>query len=443
MLAPVGSHFFLYLLILFSSISNAADLDFVDADLSTVIRTISDLTKTDIVIDPRVKDRVTLKAYNYPGHQLLDFLSKILEAHNYLMVSDGGVMRVIPKNHIDKTSLINSDVVVIYRKLYGVDPSAFSQLLDNFALRTIVDTDNNALFVVLKKSDIDTIESLFLPHKKPIDFNEFNYTFRNQVISNISNDLKSFFEYRGIKYSISKVTNSVFYFASRGLDFSALDRKSKQVRLTAYVFETSKSNAVDTGLTITTKFGASLPSRSQDSFFVDLTKVLDFPFLYDYLTTNNRTSIVSSPSLLVLDGHKASFLIGNELPVLTSVNNDSGDDDSDSSTVDRIDVGVKLSVGVDILGDSAFIDLTQELSSITDSTSAVDVITNKRELTTTISLNHGESVVLGGLSSNSSSNTYSGLPFLNSMPILKDIFGRKSNSKSKSEFLLVLHCEIL
>jgi general secretion pathway protein D len=155
--------------------------------------------------------------------------------------------------------------------------------------------------------------------------------------------------------------------------------------------------------------------------------------------------IVSSPVLTVLNGHEAHIMIGRNVPFIGKTKKGSDDDeekqDDDTVSVERHDVGLSFSVKPSIQPDGDFIALTvaQELSNVSSDSQldgAVDLIVDKKSLSSTVLVGDGDTILLGGLRSDETSAALEKVPLLGELPLLGPLFSYKSE-KTESLHLIV------
>ena len=164
----------------------------------------------------------------------------------------------------------------------------------------------------------------------------------------------------------------------------------------------------------------------------------DWGAIVQAVSSDNNSNILATPSITTLDNEEASFLVGQEVPVLTG-SAASGNNSNPFTTVDRQEVGVKLLVTPQINeGNSVQLTIEQEVSSVNSSAvgSAVDIIINKREIKTVIMANSGETVILGGLIDEFVEESVQAVPLLSNIPILGHLF-KSTNSHTRKRNLMV------
>ncbi|MBE8598332.1 type II secretion system secretin GspD, partial [Pseudomonas cyclaminis] len=130
-------------------------------------------------------------------------------------------------------------------------------------------------------------------------------------------------------------------------------------------------------------------------------KVLDLKVLARALKSKGGTNVLSTPNLLTLDNEAASIFVGQTIPFVTGsyVTGGGGTSNNPFQTVQREEVGLKLNVRPQISeGGTVKLDIYQEVSSV-DSRASVEAgtVTNKRAIDTSILLDDGQIMVLGGL----------------------------------------------
>ena len=114
-------------------------------------------------------------------------------------------------------------------------------------------------------------------------------------------------------------------------------------------------------------------------------------------------------------------------------------------TVQRESVGVKLTITPQINeGDSLLLDISQEISNIAQSAEgAVDLITNERIVETTVIVDDGQVLVLGGLLEDVLRESEQRVPVLGSIPVLGALFRSRKTTKAKTNLLVFIRPKIL
>ena len=159
------------------------------------------------------------------------------------------------------------------------------------------------------------------------------------------------------------------------------------------------------------------------------------------------TNIISTPSIVTTDNEEASLNVGQEVPFVTGSFSNTGGTGSLNpfQTIQREQVGVSLTITPQINeGDSILLKISQEISSISQSSSgAVDLITNERTINTTVIVGDGDILVLGGLLEDQLRESDQRVPFLGSIPIIGTLFKSTKISKVKTNLMVFIKPTIL
>ena len=174
----------------------------------------------------------------------------------------------------------------------------------------------------------------------------------------------------------------------------------------------------------------------------------DFAILLRALRGDSNTNILSTPSLVTLDNEEAEIKVGQEVPFLTgSFTNTGGNTGAVNpfQTVERKDVGLTLKITPQINeGETVQLKIDQETSSINSSaTSSLDLITNKRTLTSSVLIENGDILVLGGLIDDQETDSQQSVPLLGKIPLLGALFRSESKTKDKRNLMLFIRPIIL
>ncbi len=175
---------------------------------------------------------------------------------------------------------------------------------------------------------------------------------------------------------------------------------------------------------------------------------VSFAALLRALQGDANTNIISTPSILTTDNEEASLDIGQEVPFVSGQFTNTGSTGGSVNpftTVNRESVGTKLTITPQInRGDSLLLEIKQEVSSIASSSSgAVDLITNQRIIETTVIVDDGNIIVLGGLIEDTLRETDQRVPVLGSIPILGNLFRTRNTEKLKTNLLVFIRPKIL
>ncbi|MEH3040195.1 MAG: type II secretion system secretin GspD [Sphingomonas paucimobilis] len=172
----------------------------------------------------------------------------------------------------------------------------------------------------------------------------------------------------------------------------------------------------------------------------------DFSILLQALSTSQKANLLSTPQITVLDNKLGEFVVAQEVPFVTGSILTGNGTANPYTTIERKDVGITLRVLPRInAGDTIRLEVSQEASSIapTQVSGAADIITNKRSANTTVLADNGQTIVLGGLTSDDYQRLRSQVPILGSIPIVGELFKGRQESRQKRTLFVFLKPTIL
>lgn len=164
------------------------------------------------------------------------------------------------------------------------------------------------------------------------------------------------------------------------------------------------------------------------------------------LKERTKSNLLSTPSILTMDNEEAYIVVGENVPFVTgSVSTGTGGTVNPYTSIERKDVGVTLKVIPHIgEGGSIRLEVEQEVSGVKSSKGqAQDLVTSKRSIKTTVTADHGQTVVLGGLISDDTVLGRQSVPLLGDIPGLGRLFRSDAKSNIKRNLLVFIHPTIV
>jgi general secretion pathway protein D len=160
------------------------------------------------------------------------------------------------------------------------------------------------------------------------------------------------------------------------------------------------------------------------------------------VSTDTNSNILATPHLTTMDNEEAFFIVGQEVPIITGSTTGSSTSNPFQS-VERQEVGIKLKVTPQINeGDAVQLLIEQEVSSVSGATS-VDILINKREIKTSVIVDDGGTIVLGGLIDEDVQESVSKVPLLGDIPFLGHLFKSTSTSVRKRNLMVFIRPTII
>lgn len=166
----------------------------------------------------------------------------------------------------------------------------------------------------------------------------------------------------------------------------------------------------------------------------------DWRAVINALASRSNVKSLSSPSVLVLDNREASIQVGNQQPIQTSQTVNTNNTGVLTQNVELKDTGVQLTVKPRVnAGGLVVMDILQEVTDI----GATDAATGqrsflKRSIESTVAIQSGDTIILGGLIQDRSTDGDSGVPFLSRIPVVGALFGSKTEDGERTELLITI-----
>ena len=171
---------------------------------------------------------------------------------------------------------------------------------------------------------------------------------------------------------------------------------------------------------------------------------VNFAAVVRALEGDARTNIISRPTITMRDNEESRIEVGQDVPFITGQYSTNTGNATAFNTVQRQQVGTILSVTPQINeGDSVVLKVEIEVSSLSASSAAVDLITNKRTIKTTVLVPDRGTLVIGGLIQDQAKNSEQRVPFLSRIPLIGELFRARDTSKSRTNLMVFLQPHIL
>jgi len=171
-----------------------------------------------------------------------------------------------------------------------------------------------------------------------------------------------------------------------------------------------------------------------------------FGFVVNAVKADTASNVLSTPSVMTLDNAQARILVGQNVPLATGQAL-SNNFDNAFRTVQRQDIGIALDVRPQInAGGTIKLTLRQEVSSIATSIvtqNIPDIILNKREINTTVTVDDGQIIALGGLIDENERRAIEKVPLLGDIPFLGNLFRSKSRDRTKTNLMVFIRPTII
>ncbi|PPD33722.1 MAG: type II secretion system protein GspD [Methylomonas sp.] len=241
-----------------------------------------------------------------------------------------------------------------------------------------------------------------------------------------------------------------------------LDVRRAQVHIEAIIAEVSYDKSQSIGVEWQTKGDVQNLIAGRSSSTVDVPQLLstlgkglsvgyfvgnELKALINAFVNDTDVNILSTPSLVTLDNEEASMIVGQNIPLTTGTYTPSPGSGVNTpfQTIQRQDVGIKLKVLPQINeGNAVKLKVTQEVSSVVPNSDGTQSQTfSKREIVTSVLVDDGKTLVLGGLIQDDITETVDSVPLLGDIPYLGKLFQTNSTIITKKNLMVFLRPQII
>ena len=159
------------------------------------------------------------------------------------------------------------------------------------------------------------------------------------------------------------------------------------------------------------------------------------------LANKSLIKVISSPSLMVLDNHTATINVGDQQPIQTSVTSFVDNVNASTSTIQYKDTGVNLVVTPSVnSGNVVTMQVDQTVTDVGANQASAGGQPSflQRQISSKVAVRSGETIVLGGLIKDNKTTGKSGVPYLQDVPIVGNLFGTNEISGNRTELLVII-----
>lgn len=170
-----------------------------------------------------------------------------------------------------------------------------------------------------------------------------------------------------------------------------------------------------------------------------------FTFVINAVKSDTNSNLLSTPSIMTLDNQEATILVGQNVPITTGEVLGTANVNP-FRTIQRQDVGIQLDVKPQInAGGTVTLFLRQEVSSVAGPVSAAsaELVLNRRQVETTVNVDDGEIIVLGGLLDQNERLSVEKTPLLGEVPVLGALFRSTSRQRDRTNLMIFIRPTIV
>jgi len=414
-------------------------LDFNQVDLPVFIKFVSELTHQNFAIDDRVKGKVTLYApKKIPVSNVYDVFQQVLELKGFGLVPSENVVQVLPltdmppQRDIYVYYLQNANAEEMAKVLTGIVSRSVQQqarrprgpqgpLVGEFEgiVQILPDPPTNSLVITASATDYSSIKDVL----EKLDIKR-RQVYVEAVILEVTLDANS----------------------QIGVDVLGLEPvgSDKYTAIGGSITSSSPVVGLYSGADLKTAVGklSGLSFGAVRQFQLGGQTFFNVGAMIQAVASDSNINVLSTPQILTSDNQKAEIVVGDNIPIITSNSQTTGG--NFQTQVERKDVGITLRLTPQILeSDLVKLDVFQEISNVRSNTPAdfvntQGVITSKKSATTTVIVQNDQTVVIGGLISDSINDTIKKVPLLGDIPLLGWLFKSRTKTTTKTNLLIFL-----
>jgi general secretion pathway protein D len=238
-----------------------------------------------------------------------------------------------------------------------------------------------------------------------------------------------------------------------GVNWAAYSNSGSNVPAAAFVAPVGGTSIVDLAGAVQNPANVTTPLLQGTTIGVGRIAAagLNFAAILRAIRTDSNNNVIATPSALTMDNQEAELKVAQEVPFITgqyTANNTAvvGGAVNPFQTIQRQEVGtiLKLTPTISAEGNQVMLKISIESSSLgAKPPGAVDLVTNKRTVSTNVLIEDGGIVVLGGLIEDDSVKGESRVPYLGSIPILGLLFKTRNQTSIKNNLMIFLRPKIM
>lgn len=403
-------------------------LDFQDADIVSILRLISEVSRMNIIASPEVKGKVTVKMLDVPWDQALDI---ILKTYHLGKVVEDNIIRVAPipvlakeRSEIAKAKeeeeraedLVSKIIPLGYSK-----PGPMKEAIDKAKVlsprgNVSVDERTNTLIVKDIAKNLTEVEALIKVLDKP--------TPQVSIEAKIVEANTNFTRELGIQWGFKNIQspaygNPIPYTFPHSMTIGG-----------STLAGTSPLSGNPWAVNFPAAFGAAGMGGALGITLGSITNSFTLDLQISALEGTGHGKILSNPKIVTLDNEKALIKQGSKIPYATV--------SAEGTKTEFVDAVLSLSVTPTITPGGAIsmnIEITKDEPG---ATTAAGPIIDKKEAKTSVLVHDGETIVIGGIMTTKKTGDISGVPFFHKIPILGWLFKKESISEETKELLIFI-----
>ena len=415
-------------------------VDFPDEDVRTILRNVADLFDLNVVIPDSLQGRTSVKLRNITWRQVFEVVLKQLD---YTYVEDRNIIEVISMAELTMEPVDTRGFIVNYAKANEIQNS-ISPLVDPAAGgRLEVDVRSNALVITERPSRMNKIQEII----DRLDHVTDQVMIESKFIEVSSGDLENI----GVDWAYLN-ENSGDLLGGDGAGSGNPGFNSKPTEDADKDFGRPNGTVIG-GIDSYASGLANIAGGGASGGLVAVFSSSQFAATLSALQSEQRSKLVSNPTVVVMNNQQAKFQVGEDYPIRQfSINDQTGQ--LETGEVEYRFVGVQLDVtpSVNAAGMismdvhpvvSALGDVVTTQAGVAGNTLLEDRIFKTRDAQTQVTIKDGYTIALGGLTAEEKRDNKSQVPLLGDIPLLGKLFQDNGSSKVSTNLIIFLTAKTL
>lgn len=432
-------------------------MNFRNVDVSVLVRFMSELLQQNIVMDERVKGKLTiLSPSEVTVPEAFRIFSDALRMKGFETVSKKGMIYIVPETQAPPTremflyTLENTSAKSIAKTVNAILSKGFAPRpvggvreggFDG-PIQIVSDKSSNSLIVSATAHDYERLK----PILRSLDSQPGEVYVKASLIE-ISTDKLNNIQVNLLAGVLGSNNSGVVGLTNYGMLGGIVNGATGASSLTGGTTGSTGSLGVVSGAAgaasaLSGLNGLVAGVLTGGTFNYNGVNYPDIGELLNALETYSDVRTLSTPEILATDGVKAKITIGEDVPFITGQSQTVGG--NVMTMIQRQNVGITLELTPHILSHNRVrLDVKQTISALTNASQVIGTIavgptTTKRSAKTNLTISSGQTVVIGGLISKETSINDQGIPFLSDIPILGYLFSNTNHEKKRDDLLIFL-----
>lgn len=405
----------------------AEPVTLTNVPVRTFVQWYAQKTNNPVIVNPDVKGNITVFNADVNPANIDQFFKSVLNSNGYVLAAGNPAVVTTP-------SKLPSQI------------SADDDYEDPAAYEPVISKDSAPAAAPAVPADL-TVRNFKLTRVRSSDVMPLAKIFVD------SNGGGSVVDYPGNNSLVVSASASIM---TAMADFvQSIDVARDQVLIQSLMFETTLNNGIDLSFAAgsasggkvaggfnTSSLGTAL-STAGGSFGIFNGNVLALSL--QAVKNDSSSKVLSTPRILTQSGQTGRISVGQNVPFVTGrVTGEAASVNNPFQTIERRDVGVSLKVTPVVLGNGQLVlTIDSKADSLSNDSAASDIITNQRQIQTTVQIKDGQTLLLGGLLDSSNVNSQRSVPWFENIPVIGWLFRSKSDSSSDRTMFVLLTAHII